>query len=179
MIRLFAALAVPDTVTAGLAACQTGLVGANWHAAQDLHITLRFFGEVSETVTEDLDTELAKVAARSQALNLAIEGVGVFNQGERLNAVWAALKPNEALNVLAGRCEAAARRAGLEPDKRKYTPHVTLAYLKNTPPAAVTGWLADHALLRSDPFSVRQFGLYSSWRTPQGSRYTLERVYRF
>jgi 2'-5' RNA ligase len=181
MIRLFAALAVPDAIADGLVACQTGLAGANWHVAQDLHITLRFFGEVDETVAEDLDTELAKVAARSkgQSLNLAIEGVGVFNQGERLNAVWAALKPNEALSVLAGRCEAAARRAGLEPDKRKYTPHITLAYLKTTPPTAVAAWLADHALLRSEPFSVRQFGLYSSWRTPQGSRYTLERIYRF
>ena len=169
MIRLFAALAVPGAVAQGLGACQSGLAGAHWHEPEALHITLRFFGEVDQTVAEDLDTELAKLAARGQALTLSIDGVGVFNQGERLNAVWAALRPNEALNILAGRCEAAARRAGLAPDKRKYMPHITLAYLKNTPPAAVTAWLAEHALLRSDPFSVRQFGLYSSWRTPQGT----------
>ena len=179
MIRLFAALAVPDAVAAQLRPLQTGLAGAQWHEPEALHITLRFFGEVSESVAEDLDSELAKIALRSQALNLAMNGVGVFNQGERLNAVWAGLGANEALEVLAARCEAAARRAGLEPDKRKYTPHITLAYLKNTPPAAVTSWLSGHALLRSEPFAISQFGLYSSWRTPQGARYTLERVYRF
>jgi 2'-5' RNA ligase len=181
LIRLFAALAVPDEIAKPLALRQTGLAGARWHTAGDLHITLKFFGEVTGTIAEDLDLELAKVAARTadKPLDLSLSGVGAFSEGERFKAVWAGLGANEALQVLAARCEAGARRAGLAPDKRKYTPHVTLAYLKGADPAAVTTWLADHALLRSETFSPRQFGLYSSWRTPQGSRYTLERVYRF
>ena len=181
MIRLFAALAVPDGFGQDLVLRQTGLAGARWHAPQALHITLRFFGEVDEATAQDLDLELAKVAARTadKPLALSLSGVGVFSEGDRFKAVWAGLDANEALQVLAARCESAARRAGLEANKRKYTPHITLAYLKGADPAAVTTWLADHALLRSEVFSPRQFGLYSSWRTPQGSRYTLERVYRF
>jgi 2'-5' RNA ligase len=159
LIRLFAALAVPDGLGQDLVLRQTGLAGARWHAPQALHITLRFFGEVDEATAQDLDLELAKVAARTadKPLALSLSGVGVFSEGDRFKAVW----------------------AGLEANKRKYTPHITLAYLKGADPAAVTTWLADHALLRSEVFSPRQFGLYSSWRTPQGSRYTLERVYRF
>ncbi len=181
MIRLFAALAVPDEIGKPLALRQTGLAGARWHGADALHITLRFFGEVDETTAEDLDLELTRVAARiaDKPLDLTLRGTGAFSEGDRFKAVWAGLTNNEALQVLATRCEAAARRAGLAPEKRKYTPHMTLAYLKGSDPAAVTTWLADHALLRSEVFSPRQFGLYSSWRTPQGSRYTLERVYRF
>lgn len=181
MIRLFAALAVPDGLGQDLVLRQTGLAGARWHAPQALHITLRFFGEVDEATAQDLDLELAKVAARTadKPLALSLSGVGAFSEGDRFKAVWAGLDANEPLEVLAARCESAARRAGLEPNKRKYTPHITLAYLKGADPAAVTTWLTDHALLRSEVFSPHQYGLYSSWRTPQGSRYTLERVYRF
>lgn len=176
MIRLFAALAIPDGVALSLAPSQCGIAGARWRPAQALHVTLRFFGDVTETLAEDLDTELAKV--RGQPLSLTLSGVGAFKEGERVTAIWAGLKENEALRVLAGRCEAAARRAGLKPEGRKYTPHVTLAYLGHSDPAQVSAWLTDHGCLTSEPFTLNQFGLYSSWQTSEGSRYTAERIYR-
>lgn len=176
MIRLFAALAIPEEVAKTLAPSQCGIEGARWRPAEALHVTLRFFGDVTEVMAEDLDAELAKIA--SQPLTLQISGVGAFDEGDRITAVWAGVHDHEALRVLAGRCEAAARKAGLKPDRRKYTPHVTLAYLGRSDPAAVTAWLAEHALLKSAPFTLNQFGLYSSWQTSEGSRYTAERIYR-
>jgi RNA 2',3'-cyclic 3'-phosphodiesterase len=176
LIRLFAALAIPDGVAQSLAPSQCGIAGARWRPAQTLHVTLRFFGDVTETLAEDLDSELAKVTG--QALSLSLSGVGAFDEGERVTAIWAGLKENEALRVLARRCEAAARRAGLKPEGRNYTPHVTLAYLGHSDPAQVTAWLTDHSGLTSEPFTLNHFGLYSSWQTSEGSRYTSERIYR-
>jgi len=176
MIRLFAALAIPNGVAQSLVPSQCGIVGARWRPTQAMHVTLRFFGDVTEVVAEDLDAELAKVTGKP--LTLGLSSVGAFDEGDRITAIWAGLQDHEGLRVLAGRCEVAARRAGLKPDGRKYTPHVTLAYLGRTDPAQVTAWLTNHGDLKSEPFTVAQFGLYSSRQTSEGSGYTAERIYQ-
>jgi len=176
MIRLFAALAVPDDIAAGLASRQTGILGARWRPLDSLHITLRFFGDVAEPVAEDLDAKLDHL--RGGPLSLTLDGVGCFGEGADIHAVWAGVAESEALRVLAGRCEAAARRAGLMADKRAYRPHVTLAYLRRPDPTQVAAWIQANALLRSPAFEVGRFGLYSSHGTSEGSRYGLEQSYR-
>jgi 2'-5' RNA ligase len=175
MIRLFAALAVPFEIGEGLARRQAGVEAARWRPPEALHVTLRFFGELQETVAEDLDSELARVT--SAPFDVVLAGAGAFGEGERLEAIWAGVEENGPLRTLAGRCEAAARRAGLKPDTRAYHPHVTLAYLSRPDPAQVAAWIQANNLLRSPPFRAANFGLYSSRQTHDGSRYTLERVY--
>lgn len=138
-------------------------------------MTLRFFDEISEDAAEDLDAELARIAARP--LELVLEGAGAFGEGRDFRAVWAGVAENAALRSLAGKCEAAARRAGLKPEGRAYRPHVTLAYLRHADPGEVTRWITDHNLLRSPPIRVTWFGLWSSTRSPKGSRYALLREY--
>ena len=81
------------------------------------------------------------------------------------------------LRRLASRCDSAARRAGLKPDQRAYHPHLTLAYLRHADPVRVGAWVQGHNLLKSPPFRVNWFGLYSSWPTKDGTRYELERDY--
>lgn len=175
MLRLFAALAIPEEIGEALARRQQGLAGARWRPLEALHITLRFFGEVREDVADDLDSALGGVAGRPMALEL--EGVGAFGEGEDIHAVWAGVAENAALRQLAARCESAARRAGLRAETRVYKPHVTLAYLRRPDPDRVAAWIQGHNLLKSPPFAVDRFGLYSSWRTSEGSRYRLEREY--
>ncbi|WP_309644213.1 RNA 2',3'-cyclic phosphodiesterase [Phenylobacterium sp.] len=175
MIRLFAALSVPADIGAVLAARQDGLAGARWRPVEAFHITLRFFGDVAEDVAADLDAELAMVTGAPLALEL--EGVGAFDEGADIHAVWAGVAEDPALRHLARRCETAARRAGLRPDGRVYTPHVTMAYLRRPNPSDVAAWLADNDLLKAPSFRATSFGLYSSWRTDEGSRYRLEREY--
>ena len=176
MIRLFAAIEAPREIGEGLTRRQQGLPGARWRPLETLHVTLRFFGAVAETQAADLDAELATIAARPFALEL--EGVGSFGEAFDPRAVWAGVKDEGgALARLAGRCETAARRAGLKPEGRAYHPHLTLAYLKRAEPARVAAWIQGHNLLKSPPFRVTWFGLYSSWPTSEGSRYELERQY--
>jgi 2'-5' RNA ligase len=175
MTRLFAALPVPFEIAEALAKRQVGLVGARWSPFENLHITLRFFGEVSETQAEDLD--LALSAKTGAGFELYLDGSGAFGEGEVMRAVWARVADSEPLSRLANRCETAACKCGLKPEGRKFKPHITLAYLKHAPAPAVAAWVQSHSLLKSPTWRARSFGLYSSWRTESGSRYQLERSY--
>ena len=176
MVRLFAAVAIPPLIAEGLVRRQTGLLGASWRPVETFHITLRFFGDINEAVADDVDSALAVVSG--PALDLSLKGVGSFGEGDDIDAVWAGVETNAALTQLAGRCESAARKAGLKAETRSYRPHVTLAYLRRPDPTSVAVWEQANNLLKSPPFRIDRFGLYSSHQTSEGSRYRLERAYR-
>lgn len=176
MIRLFAAIAVPEDIGEGLVTRMHGLDGARWRPLEALHITLRFYGDVQDRTARDLDDALAGIV--SAPFGLTLDSAGAFGEGRDVHAVWAGLAESEPLRALAAKCETAARRVGLKTEARRYTPHVTLAYLRHLDPASVATWLKGNALLRSPTFAVDRFGLYSSHQTAEGSRYRLEGEYR-
>lgn len=175
MIRLFTAIAVPPVVGEGLLSRQHGIEGARWRPLEAFHITLRFVGDVAEDVAADLDEALAEIAAAPFDLSLA--GAGHFGEGADIHAVWAGVDESAPLRQLQKAHERAARTAGLKPESRLYTPHVTLAYLKRPSVPEVGAWLQANNLLRSPTFTVDRFGLYSSRQTREGSAYRLERDY--
>jgi 2'-5' RNA ligase len=175
MIRLFAAVPIPQEIGEGLVRRQQGIPRAKWRTTEQMHITLRFFGDVPESTAADIDGELSAVSGPPMELNL--EGAGAFGEGHTMRALWAGVCDSPELRRLAGRCEAAARRAGLKPEPRAYKPHVTLAYLKRADPGRVGAWIQGHNLLRSPGFRVDRFGLYSSWSLATGNSYELEREY--
>ena len=176
MIRLFAAVPIPEDIGLALARRQTGLDGARWRTLDQLHVTLRFFGEVREDVARDLDAELAGVGGGP--FELELQGAGSFGEGDEIRAIWAGVADNPALKHLAQACESAARRVGLKPEKRNYRPHVTLAYLRHADPAKVAAWIQANNLLKSPPVTVESFGLYSSVLAKEGAHYRLEAEYR-
>lgn len=175
MIRLFAAVAIPTAIAEALAPLQHGIEGARWRPAESLHITLRFFGDIAEPIADDLAEQLASVGGK--AFELTLNGVGVFGGGRGLRAIWAGVDESEPLRTLAGRCERAARSAGLKPEKRKYAPHVTLAYLRGADQGEVAAWIQRYNLLKTQAFGVSEFGLYSSWTGRSGSFYRLEQTF--
>ena len=175
MIRLFVALDLPDPAAEALAPLAGGVPGARWSPRDNLHITLRFIGEVTEAVADDLDAALGTIVMPPFDVSLA--GVGSFGDGRDIHALWAGAEPSPDLTRLHGRCESAARSAGLKADPRTWKPHVTLAYLSGAEPARVAAWTQTHNLIRVAPFRVHAFGLYSSSMSRHGSIYTLERTY--
>lgn len=177
MIRLFASIPIPEDIADGLLDRQDGLEGADWRPAEAFHITLRFFGDVPENVAEDIDSALSVVTSPPFALQL--EGAGHFGEGDHMHAVWAGVAEQPLLHQLQRRCETAARNAGLKPETRAYKPHVTLAYLKGALAPDIAAWIQANNLLKSPPFGVDRFGLWSSHQTKNGSVYRLEREYRF
>ncbi|MFM9863049.1 MAG: RNA 2',3'-cyclic phosphodiesterase [Micropepsaceae bacterium] len=174
MIRLFTAIEIPETVRTRLSFLQGGVPGARWSPAENMHLTLRFIGEVDEATANDIDDVLYALHAPHFALTL--KGAGEFG-GRDPHALWVGVAPNEALMRLAAKIESALQRMGLAAETRKYTPHVTLARLRDAPIAKVREFLAAHAAFDSGPFPVRAFALFSSYPSSSGSLYRLERTY--
>ena len=154
---------------------RSGVPGARWMKEEQLHLTLRFIGEVPENVAHDIDDALS--AIRAPGFMMEIAGMGEFG-GKNPRALWAGVRPNEALLHLQKKIDTALQRIGLAPDERKFSAHVTLARLKAAPRDKVMAFLSHHALFSSGPFPVQQFVLFSSHQGSGGSVYHAERTYR-
>ena len=175
MIRLFVALELPEAVRSGLSMLQGGVPGARWATGEQLHLTLRFIGEVEGHVAHDIDDALAII--RAPAFTLELAGVGEFG-GKHPRALWAGVSPIDALLHLQKKVETALQRIGLPAEERKFSPHVTLARMKSAPREKVVQFLTHHALFASSPFEVDHFVLFSSHLGSGGSVYHAERTYQ-
>lgn len=174
-MRLFVALALPDLIAQQLAMLQAGVPGAHWQTREQLHLTLRFIGEVDGRDAAAADDALSLIEVPK--FSLALKGVGEFG-GKTPHALWAGVRDKEPVAFLQRKIETALQRAGLPPEQRKFVPHVTLARLRGSPRGRVMDFLTDHALYASAAFDVEAFILYSSVLTPNGSIYRAERAYR-
>jgi len=176
MVRLFVALEIPDELRAELAALQSGVPGARWVDPDNFHITLRFIGEIDGAQARDLDEMLLGIRAPSFPVQIA--GVGNFGDAKP-RVLYAAVAPNPALEHLKKKVDSAVARAGIALEGGKFRPHVTLARFSGREMAGhhLAQFMASHGLLRSEPFFVRQFSLFSSLTRPEGSIYTLEADY--
>ena len=177
-LRLFAALDLPVDVVQRLLALMKGVPGAKWRPRENLHLTLRFFGEVAEPVADEIDSELAQVADATTPFDLQLKGAGSFG-GAEPHTLWIGAAANPKLAKLAADCERAARRAGLRPEPRKFAAHVTLAYLgAGVPLDRVYGFESRLGLFETRPFRIESLGLYSSvTRKSAPSLYRLEAEY--
>jgi len=173
-MRLFAGIGIPDAVAQSLALLQAGVPGARWMTRAQLHLTLRFIGEVDGAMARDIDDVLSAVSVPPLVLELL--GVGAFG-GRDPRQLWAGVRENELLIRMQKKIESGLQRIGLPAEERKFTPHVTLATLKAAPRGRVMDYLHDHALFAAGPFPVESFTLYSSVTAPAGSIYTAERTY--
>ncbi|KLI63577.1 RNA 2',3'-cyclic phosphodiesterase [Aurantiacibacter marinus] len=166
--RLFVALRPPAEVCEALLDTMEGVAGARWQDADNLHITLRFIGEVDRHMYADILTALESVAM--PPFPVEISGVGHFEGKRRSTAIWARVTPSPGLAQLQHRIEMACRLAGLPPETRKFVPHVTLARL-NSGSAPIGEWLAAHGRLSCTPWLAESFALYESDLTPNGAIY--------
>ena len=161
-MRLFVAAPLPFDVRERLAGLGAGLPRARWGESQNMHITLRFIGEVDTDVAEDADAAL--VTVRHRAFDLGIAGIGHFGSGRKVRSVWAGVEGSDALVHLRQKVDSALMRAGHAPEHRKFHPHVSLARLKNSPAARVGEYAAAHNGFAVLPFRLQHFTLYQSLR---------------
>lgn len=175
MIRLFVGLALPEEVRARLAALCAGLQGVRWVAPENMHVTLRFIGDIDEGVADDVHEALAQVRAPGFDLHLA--GAGTFGPHSRPHALWVGVEKGPALVHLRDKVESAVVRAGLEPENRKFAPHVTLARLKGPPAPRLPDFVAQYAGLRIGPIEVQRLVLFSSHLGRNGASYAEEAEY--
>lgn len=168
-MRLFVALRLPEEVQRRLGALCFGLPGARWVAPENMHLSLRFIGEVDEGTAGDIDAALRDV--RAPAFEMAIGEIGFFDRGRAVHALWAGVERSEAIQYLRDRVESTVVRAGFEPEPRKFKPHVTIARLRGTRVAKVGAWLNGFAAFSTPPFPVEEFVLFESFLGGAGARY--------
>jgi 2'-5' RNA ligase len=170
MHRLFVAIRPPEPVRALLIDLMEGIAEARWQSDDQLHLTLRFIGEVDGRQAEDIDAALQ--AVRHPRFDLALAGLGAFNRRGKATALWAGVAPHEQLKALHKKIDQALVRAGLEPERRAYHPHITLARFGRGPGKGLQPLLESAGGLSSAPFPVDEFRLYESHLSPAGAIYT-------
>ena len=174
MPRLFTGLELPDAVVDELALMRGGVVGARWLEPEDYHVTLRFIGDIDGGAARDVAETLGDI--RRPKAPVRFEGLSWFG-GDKPRAIVAKVKPEPALMDLQAEQERRLRRIGLEPESRKYTPHVTLARLRGVRQAAVADYLAARGALVADSFTAERFVLYSAREGSGGGPYVVEAAY--
>ncbi|MGD2063114.1 MAG: RNA 2',3'-cyclic phosphodiesterase [Nitrospirota bacterium] len=175
MYRLFVAIDLPPEVKERLAPLRGGLPGARWVDPEQLHLTLRFIGEVDGGILREVREGLG--AVHGLPFSLTLQGVGHFPPRGQPRVVWVGVEKSGPLNQLHGRVETALAAVGVERDGRKFSPHITLARLKETPGPRVGRYLEAFGLFRTDPFAVEEITLYSSTLTRHGAVHTPEASY--
>jgi 2'-5' RNA ligase len=174
MHRLFVAIRPPEAVRSQLLDLMEGVKGARWQDEDHLHLTLRFIGEVDRHLAADIVAALG--AIHHPRFDLALSGLGTFDRRDQPVTLWAGVTPHEPLKMLHKKVDQAVLRAGVEPDRRAYTPHVTLTRLsRSTGP--IDGLMERSGGLSSAPFPVDEFRLYESDLTPQGAIYSVVERY--
>jgi 2'-5' RNA ligase len=169
MARLFVAIRPPPAVREALLAAMGGIDGARWQDDDQLHLTLACVGEADRGQADELIEALSDV--ESPAFTAEVAGVGHFERKGRPTAVWARVPLDELLAQLQRRVERACRRAGFDPEKRGYRPHVTLARLLRSA-GPIGDWLTQHGTLHAGPWEVAGFTLYESRLRPEGAFYS-------
>lgn len=174
MHRLFVAIRPPVEVRARLLAAMGGVGGARWQSDDQLHLTLRFIGDVDRHRAEDVHAALG--AVHHPRFDIALAGVGAFDRRGEPTVLWAGVAPQEPLRALHKKIDRAIARLGLEPERRAYAPHITLARLPHGS-GPVGGFLESAGRLTSPPFQVEEFRLYESDLTPEGPVYSIVERY--
>lgn len=174
MPRLFTGVEIPPDVALSLSMLRGGLPGARWIDAENYHVTLRFIGDVDDMMAHDVASMLDQVKRR--AFDLHFEGITSFG-GRKPRAVVAAVASEPMLMELQAEQERLMQRIGLEPEGRKYTPHVTLARLRDASSRDVANYLSARGLFRTPAFRVSRFVLFSSRASMGGGPYVVEESY--
>lgn len=174
MPRLFTALEIPRDAAMSLSLLRGGLPGARWIDVENYHMTLRFIGDVEGHVADEIANALDRV--RRPSFSLALSGVGAFGS-KKPHAVWAGVAASPDLFALQAEIERICQRLGMSADPRKFSPHVTLARLKNGAPLDIAHYLSARGNFSTMPFRVARFVLMSSRESVGGGPYVVEEAW--
>lgn len=177
MYRLFVAVDLPQEIKEMLIRLtrEFTIPGARWVGMEQLHLTLRFIGDADEGRFLAIRDALSRVNAPAFLLHL--EGIGCFPPRGAPRVLWIGLSPSSPLARLQAEVEEAVQLAGIPPENRPFSPHITLARLRDAPAGAISALLARTREFHTDPFTAGEFRLYSSTLTPKGAIHTCEAAY--
>ncbi|MFP4680271.1 MAG: RNA 2',3'-cyclic phosphodiesterase [Chitinispirillaceae bacterium] len=176
MPRLFVAVDLPERIRDDISAIYQAIPRAKWTKDSQLHLTLRFIGEVSEDTAEKIECALNLIETPSFPIEL--KGVGFFPPRKIPRVLWCGIAPNEELLKLQAKVERTLTNIGITPEGRKYSPHITIAKLNRSPSEKLAQFISSNALFHTEPFLVSEFHLYSSHLRSEGALHIREATYK-
>ena len=184
-MRLFVALNLPkkekDRIYRATRVLRESELPVRWVEPEKYHLTLKFLGDVSEDRIESMEEAVGRVALTTDALDLAVEGLGAFPTIRRPRVIWVGVEPTPALRALKQDLEWALTDSGLERETRTFHPHLTLGTAEASNGAGAFRGLDDKAaaLTYKGEITVRNLDLMQSHLSKAGVRYTLRRSSAF
>ncbi len=172
MPRLFLGLDLPDDVDFDLQLTAGGIPGARWLKPDQLHLTLHFLGEVDGGEMRELVAALDELSA--PAFDMRLSGAGVFPPRGPARVLWVGVADPQPVRVVQERTGRILDRVGIDRERRKFHPHVTVARLDRAPREDVADWVTGHSLYSSRSFLVDRVRLYSSVLGREGAKYRVE-----
>jgi 2'-5' RNA ligase len=173
--RLFTGLEIPAEIAFALSLKRGGLHGARWIDPDNYHITLRFIGDVDHRIADEISDSLDRLS-NSLAFDIRLTHLGAFG-GDKPRALYAGVEVNSALTQLQAAQERVLQRVGLNPESRKFTPHVTLARLRGSAAGDLARFMANAGRFEPLTFPVGRFVLFSSRDSVGGGPYLVEQSY--
>jgi 2'-5' RNA ligase len=174
MPRLFTALEIPATTVFALSLLRGGLPGARWIDPDNYHITLRFIGDIDARTADEVGRALMRVDRPS--FEVSVSGLDALG-GNKPHSIVACVRASPALKELQAEHERIMQRIGLEPERRKFRPHVTLARIRAANARDAATYLALRGDFSTAPFEAGRFVLLSSRDSKGGGPYIMEEAY--
>ncbi|MDQ3245330.1 MAG: RNA 2',3'-cyclic phosphodiesterase [Pseudomonadota bacterium] len=168
MHRLFVAIRPPEEIRDLIVDAMDDSPALRWVPHDNLHLTLRFIGEVERPMANDVTAALAGV--RFESFDAALTGVSRFDRRGG-GALWAGMAPKELVTALAAKLERACQQAGLEAERRAFTPHVTIAHYGRESRPEAEQFERREAGFQSPPFLIDRFTLFESRLSRHGAYY--------
>lgn len=175
MNRLFVGIKLPDHIKDKLSKLCFGIPEAKWIKNNQFHLTLKFIGEVFENITQDIADSLNEIEHKN--FELILDSIGYFPINQQPKTIWAGVQTNDLLNNLQKKIDRKLSLIKIEPEKRKFFPHITLARVEFSNPQKILQYLAENGSFKTEPFIVSEFILYNSIKSHEGSIYEELAVY--
>jgi 2'-5' RNA ligase len=172
MLRLFVAIDIPEDIRTLICVMGATIPGARAVPTEQLHLTLKFLGDVENGMLPDIRQALAGI--NHEAFSMSLKTVGHFPPRGMPRVLWVGINPIQEAVSLRNKVEKALWDIGIEREKRKFSPHVTLARLKDSPINRLTQFLAGNSLFETPAFRIDEFQLYSSTLTQRGAIHTIQ-----
>ncbi len=171
MVRLFTAIQLPETQKEVLLSMMGGLPHARWQGKNQLHLTLRFIGEVDKALAEEIRLLLFTISF--SPFHLRLQGLGLFGSQRKARIIWAGIENPQPANALYEKINNTLRQVGLPPEKRKFMAHVSLARFKGNNGPKLPLFLEEHQGFGLDPFEVTEFTMVQSHLSHTGADYKI------
>jgi len=175
MIRLFTAIPIPKDIRREVNLMQGGIEKALWTDLDNYHITLSFIGNVDDYVERDVFSILSTITMKSFEINF--NGMDTFSKGDKLSHLWTGIDNSDPIRELKKRIDSLLKHHRIQYDDRKFTPHMSLARLRNVDELQVVKFIREHNLYKSRPFKVNEFVLYKSFKGKSGTTYIPQAIF--